>query len=200
MSKLLDISGQRFGRLVVRSYAKNSKWECVCDCGALTTVQSVRLRQGDTSSCGCYQRDRASEANTTHGARRTRAYNTWTNMRKRCANLEGPDAPWYAAKGIAVCNRWQNFNLFLDDMGQPPEGASLDRIDGALGYSPENCRWATAREQSHNSKVTKLSDHDVRAIRGDARPYKDIAAQYGISKGHVCKVRSGKFYSRLLEV
>jgi hypothetical protein len=104
----------------------------------------------------------------------------------------------YSGRGIAVCKRWLKFENFLTDMGEAPAGYTLDRINGKKGYSPTNCRWATPTQQAHNSRVTKLTDADVLAIRNDMRPYKEIAAQYGVSAGHVCKVRSGKFYTRLM--
>lgn len=199
MTARLNLTGVRFGRLVAQTYSAPSHWDCVCDCGEYRRVYVGSLRRGTTNSCGCYQKDRASAANTTHGFRQSRAYTAWVNMRRRCSAEAGKDRAWYFDKGIAVCKRWLKFENFLADMGEPPVGLSLDRKDGNKGYSKSNCRWATPQRQSHNSKVTKLTDSDVRSIRLDTRPYKEIARQYGVSVGHVCKVRSGKFYTRLLE-
>jgi hypothetical protein len=199
MTALVDRTGQRYGRLVAKRYLGNLRWECVCDCGTVCTPLGISLGRGHTLSCGCLAKDRAKEANTTHGHTRSRAYIAWVNMRKRCGSaVNNNDFAWYGGRGITVCKRWQTFEKFYADMGDPPDGMSLDRINSKKGYSPANCRWATAQEQAHNSRVTKLSDADVLAIRTDTRPYKDIAATYDISKGHVCKVRSGKFYPRLL--
>lgn len=199
MTARIDRTGQRYGRLVVHSDAGGGRWKCICDCGNIRFPKGISLGAKHTQSCGCLAKDRARSANTTHGASKTPAWNAWVRMNSRCNALPGSkNYAWYGAKGITVCERWHDFANFLADMGAPPYGTSLDRIDNGKGYSPTNCRWATAAEQAHNSRVTKLSDEDVRAVRSDPRSYKDIAAQYAISTGHVCKVRSGRFYPRLL--
>jgi hypothetical protein len=198
MTARIDRTGQRYGRLVAVKYVGAQKWECLCDCGATCYPHSASLARGHTQSCGCFASERRRVANTTHGHRHSRAYTAWVNMRRRCsAGVGDKDYAWYGQRGITVCKRWAKFENFYADMGDPPKGTSLDRKNPNRGYMPSNCRWATAAQQAHNSRVTKLSDADVRAIRSDSRPYKEIAAQYGVSPGHVCKVRSGKFYTRL---
>lgn len=198
----VDLTGQRFGRLTAVRYVKGSKWECLCDCGTPHLVCTGDLRRGDIKSCGCLYRDTRRSVARTHGhssraVGRSRTYTIWANMKRRCTySAPTCDKRIYFDRGIKVCDRWQSFELFLADMGEAPDGMSIDRIDNSRGYEPGNCRWATAAQQAHNSRATKLSDADVRAIRADTRPYKDIAASYGISPGHVTKVRSGKFYPR----
>lgn len=200
MTTRIDRTGQRYGRLTAVRYVGDGKWECLCDCGNTCYSVVASLNRGHTKSCGCYAAERRKVANTTHGASRTPVWYAWVSMRRRCMALPGAkNYAWYGARGITVCSRWESFENFYADMGIPPLGTSLDRIDGSKGYYPGNCRWATSSEQAHNSRVTKLSDADVLAIRKDARPYKLIAQQYQISVGHVCKVRSGRFYARLLE-
>jgi hypothetical protein len=200
MTARIDRTGQRYGRLTVTRYVGKRKWECVCDCGSVCYPEGVSLGRGHTNSCGCYAAARARDANTTHGASKSPAWNAWTRMHQRCNAKPGlKNYAWYGAKGITVCPQWATFEQFYADMGAPPAGTSLDRMDNSKGYSPDNCRWATATEQAHNSRVTKLSDADVLAIRSDERPYKEIAVQYGVSVGHVCKVRSGRFYPRLTD-
>jgi hypothetical protein len=197
MNARIERTGLRYGRLVVVRYAGGRKWECTCDCGNVCYPEGVSLGRGHTNSCGCLAAARAKAANTTHGASKTPAWYAWVGMHQRCRALPGTkNYAWYGARGIAVCARWESFRNFYADMGAPPPGMSLDRRDGTKGYSPKNCRWATATQQAHNSRVTKLSDADVLSICADQRPYKIIATQYGVSVGHVCKVRGGRFYPR----
>lgn len=114
-------------------------------------------------------------------------------MHYRCRNPRSKDFPRYGAVGITVCDRWAKFQAFLGDMGARPSlQHSIDRIDGAKGYEPSNCRWATAVEQTMNSAVPKLDREAVREIREDDRPYAEIAEEHGVSRAAVCMARSGK--------
>lgn len=96
-----------------------------------------------------------------HGKRYTKAYSTWSEMLSRCYNKNKRSYRWYGAIGITVCDRWKNnFENFYLDMGDPPEGMSIDRIDPKKGYSPENCRWATQKQQTENRTCQKFYEHD----------------------------------------
>lgn len=164
----IDITGQRFGRLVAAKCVGAQKnhgrvWRCECDCGNEHNVPASTLRSGAVVSCGCYNAERAStlakRTLTKHGqstGARTRAYQCWKNLRARCANENRPDYERYGGRGITVCDRWANsFESFYADMGDPPPGRSIDRIDNDKGYSPDNCRWATVSEQNSNQRPRK---------------------------------------------
>lgn len=151
MSRVIEMVGKRFGRLTVVSQApilswKNRRWHCVCDCGNRIAVAGGDLRNGRSQSCGCLRQERI----TTHGMSRTPIYKAWAGMLSRCNNPGSTYYHYYGGRGITVCERWQTFENFHADMGDRPKGLSLDRIDNDKGYSPENCRWATSRQQCQN--------------------------------------------------
>ena len=156
MSRLIDLTGQVFGRLEVLSRVSargQSKWLCRCLCGNERINAGYALRNGLIKSCGCLRQSIAAVKNKKHGMTRTPEYMTWVNMRNRCYRPESRGYDRYGAKGITVCDRWLNsFENFFADMGARPSRYQLDRIDPAKGYSPENCRWATLIDQANNKK------------------------------------------------
>ncbi len=159
-TKILDISGERYGRLRVVSFSHREEiaswFNCVCDCGKEVRTTSNRLRTGATRSCGCYHRDRTSEAKTKHGKRHTSIYNIWCNMRGRCENPTDAAYDRYGARGITVCDRWKDFSAFYEDMGDKPDGLTLERINNDKGYSPENCCWDTMKNQTRNRHTNRI--------------------------------------------
>jgi hypothetical protein len=128
-------------------------WECLCECGNTKIVSQSNLRSGAVLSCGCLQKERAALAKKTHGSSGTSTYETWCSMKKRCSNKASKDWAQYGGRGIAVCSRWQDFALFLTDMGDKPANMTLDRINPDGNYEPENCRWATIIEQARNKRT-----------------------------------------------
>lgn len=162
MKKPYDLSGQKFGKLTALSYSRsvnaNAHWLCKCDCGNSCEVAACHLKNGHTTSCGCVQRAVMRAMKKTHGhtiGRQSATYRSWLKMKSRCENPRNLKYPEYGGRGITVCRRWRKFENFLADMGERPRGRTLDRLDGNKGYSRRNCRWATARQQRLNRRVTK---------------------------------------------
>jgi hypothetical protein len=192
MPAFIDRTGTRYGRWVATQYEGGSRWRCICDCGTERVVIGKDLTTGKSISCGCYRDEVLRDHVKTHGKSETRVYGIWLHMRGRCLVPTNHRYPLYGGRGITICERWMTFQNFYEDMGDPPPGMSLDRIDNSRGYSPDNCRWATQRQQVHNSRSTKLTDADVAAIRLDTRPLKVIATEYGVGHTYICNIRKGK--------
>jgi hypothetical protein len=159
-AKPIDIVGKRFGRLVVLAYAERSFWRCQCDCGHDAIVKTDALNSGKTQSCGCLQPfvTRARSFRHGHAARgkRSKAHGLWADMIQRCTNPNVAKYPIYGGRGIRVCERWREFANFLADMGEPPPGLTLDRIDTNGNYEPGNCRWLDQRGQQNNRRNNRL--------------------------------------------
>ncbi len=160
MSKLKDLSGMKFGRYVVigRSGSDSrgqATWRCKCECGSEKVVRGYAIQRGSAKSCGCLVIETSKAVHTTHGLTigNTKAYRAWVAMKTRCYNKNTRSYRDYGGRGITVCDRWiNNFEQFLLDMGTPPAGLTLDRIDYNGGYSRSNCRWASQYQQQNNKR------------------------------------------------
>lgn len=153
---MADLTGRRFGRLVVIGFAsrdkhRNASWKCRCDCGRLSTPRQGDLIMGRSTSCGHHLK----RLNVKHGYSpqgRTPTYRSWCAMQTRCTNSNCRDFKRYGAVGITICKRWKQFENFLADMGERPNGKTLDRINPNGNYTPNNCRWATPSQQRINRR------------------------------------------------
>jgi hypothetical protein len=180
-SRAIDITGKTFGRLAVVEpvYAKPGAgifWRCLCNCGKTTIVRGAKLRNGHTISCGC--------AKGTHGHTRSHndqpspTYRSWTSMIARCTQPSNPAFAHYKRRGIKVCRRWRKFENFFLDMGERPDGTSLDRWPDNDGmYEPGNCRWATKQQQGNN----RISNIHF-TYRGQQYTLADLARATGVAK------------------
>jgi len=165
MAKFIDRTGLKYGRLLVcervdagpASNGNRVKWRCKCDCGNSVVATGHSLQRGETSSCGCLRKEMVRAVSRTHGMSRSPTHNSWRAAKERCHNPQSSKYPFYGGVGITMCDRWRNsFAEFLVDMGERPQGHTLDRIDQCKGYEPGNVRWATAMEQSVNRGTTRL--------------------------------------------
>ena len=161
--KIKDMVGEEYGRLTVLSFDGVRKghyyWKCVCECGNEVVVDGGMLRSGNTKSCGCYQRERTSSANKTHGDTGERLFGIWMGMKDRCYNANCPGYRYYGGKGVTVFDGWRYdypaFKSWSYANGYA-DSLTIDRIDVNGSYCPDNCRWITLKEQQNNKTVNHL--------------------------------------------
>ena len=181
MTALIDITGNRYGKLTVVCRAENapkgiSRWECKCDCGKVVIVRGNNLRSGAVKSCGCLINDKNANR-ATHNMSQTRLYRTWAGIKARCYYTSQPAYKSYGARGIKMCDEWlHSFDAFakwaLSNGYQ--DDLTIERIDNDKGYNPDNCKWIGLGEQANNRhsniKIT---------YKGDTRNLSEWCKIYG---------------------
>ncbi len=188
IGKHADLSGAIFSRLTClfpvgfsTGKTRVPLFLCRCECGRLTKCRSPNLKGNISRSCGCLRLERVLASVVTHGRYKDPVYKRWTGMVQRCTNPSNSAFHKYGARRITVCERWLSFDAFIEDMGEPPPGMSLERNDNDGPYAPWNCRWATPKEQAFNTRkfygALKLS-------RGDeTKSVREWSEELGVKMG-----------------
>lgn len=184
-NRRIDRTGHRYGRLEVLRFhevkkkpsgQKHITWWCRCDCGKERAVSSGYLKQAKIPSCGCSKKEAITKANSKHGMTNTTTFRSWAQMRRRCYNKNDKKYKYYGGRGIEICKRWETFEGFYQDMGERPEGLTLDRISVDGNYEPSNCRWASMTEQVRNRRKFKNTSSKYKGVilaktkSGERRP------------------------------
>tara|TARA_R100000544_G_scaffold34022_1_gene20681 strand:- start:127 stop:768 length:642 start_codon:yes stop_codon:yes gene_type:complete len=185
---MLDLTGLVFERITVKGFSHKKQghayWNCVCSCGNEKVINSQRLNGGVTRSCGCIAREKARETclgrakhNMSKRSGRSRIYTSWANMKQRCLSSGRNDSKWYHEKGVSVCDKWLDFEGFLEDMGADYfDGASIERISNDDGYHKDNCKWIEFSSQARNK-----TDNRILTIDGVDMCMADAAEKYNIN-------------------
>lgn len=166
-----NLCGQTFGKLTVVMLIGRSKWLCKCECGELVQHTESKLVNDGVSAC----KKCGLSANTTHGMSRSPEYNSWRKMIGRCTDKDDKSFKDYGEKGIKVCERWMDFNNFIEDMGlQPEPNMTIERVESTGNYEPDNCTWATRKEQARNRSTSKIL-----TLNGEAKTVAEWSEIYG---------------------
>lgn len=197
MGYQIDLRGQKYGRLTVIEFVGNDKhynslWKCQCDCGNIITINSNRLRTGNTKSCGCALTDCLRKRNFRHGLYFTRLHGIHSKMLARCYNPHNKRYKNYGARGISVCEEWRGDHGFVNFYNWANENGyrddlTIDRIDTNKNYSPDNCRWATYQEQENN----RTNNRYVK-VNGEIDTVANLARKYNVPYGSLLKYSHGK--------
>lgn len=174
MSKLIDMTGEKCGRLTVlrrqgSDKHKNATWNCLCDCGNESIVPTYKLRSGHTQSCGCYNKQRTAETSFKHGhSHGVLEYEVWASMIQRCTNPDNKDYANYGGRGIGVSDEWKTYSNFIKDMGtRPTRKHTLERVNNEDGYNKGNCIWDNRTNQARNQRIRKDNTTGTRGVQWD---------------------------------
>lgn len=162
-----DLSGLTINYLTVHEFHKNKGWRCTCTaCGTEVFKVNGDFTRNQAVSCGCIRR--------THHLSNSLSWSSWKSMRDRCLNPKCEQYKWYGARGISIDPKWLKFKGFYEDMGDRPEGTTLDRKDFNGNYTKENCRWATVDQQNNNTRYNVFVTY-----RGETLSLTHMAKKYG---------------------
>ena len=176
--KLLDLTGQRFGKLVVlnrtedyifKSGRKERMWHCQCDCGNIIDVVGTNLKNNNTISCGCFRREKMKNLKTTHGLSHSRLRLIYRNIKSRCYNPNDKKFKNYGGRGITICDEWLGDNGFINFYNWAvthgySENLTIDRIETNGNYEPSNCRWADFTVQANNRTNNHLITYNDKTM------------------------------------
>lgn len=212
---MIDLIGCVFGRLtvieVVKVKGQEKRLRCTCECGSEVLALAYNVKNGNTRSCGCMAREARSargkavgaelgRMNRKHGQSTTATYASWRDAKARCYNPNVHSYPHYGGRGIGMCERWRNsFEAFLEDMGQKPDGLTLERENNDRDYEPGNCVWATRRDQSQNrpafNRLNRKTAADVRRRLRAGESVEALAAEFGAARSTIQNVGDGKSWN-----
>lgn len=187
MGVSMEFIGASYNRWTLRKFVSRNargdqRWDAECSCGRTKEVILRNVVRGLSKSCGCHRKEAVAAARTAHGqaarGRVTSEYGIWRAMLARCRNQNVRAYKNYGARGITVCERWDSFENFYEDMGPRPPRMTLDRRDNSLGYCKENCRWITRREQARNTRANRIVEY-----RGESRCVAEWSEITGIPAG-----------------
>lgn len=177
--KFRNLTGQKFQMLTAIEFVartgNKTMWRFRCDCGTEKVLWGGNVSSGFVKSCGCWQK--TNPARLTHGKTSTPTFKTWVAMRQRCNNPGNKHYKHYGGRGITICERWDEFENFLSDMGERPVPLTIDRYPDKNGnYEPGNCRWATDVQQTRNRRTTLMIEHD-----GETLPLQEWGERKGVA-------------------
>lgn len=172
--------GERFNLLTINKEVDRNNHgkrmvEVSCDCGNVFVAIFSSVKHGRTMSCGCFRKKLLSERMTKHGSSKTRGYVCWRNMVKRCTSPNERDKNTYGPGKIGMDEKWNDFDCFINDMGEPGPKMQIDRIDNNKGYSKDNCRWVTPKENARNRSTNRLIEYN-----GETKTMAEWADVYGM--------------------
>ena len=200
MGKVMNLTGQRFGDLVVlkivgKTKHRNYRWLCQCDCGNVTVSSAGNLKTRHVLSCGCRR--------TPHGFFGTRLYSIWAGMKSRCCNPKSPNYKDYGGRGISICKEWLEFipfKVWALSNGYEKE-ITIDRIENDGNYEPNNCRWVSTTINNQNRRNTRLSAKKVILIRflleRSRLEQKQIGSFFGVNQNVISQVKNKKLWGNI---
>jgi len=194
------VIGKKFGRLTLLNTSIVGKYRYgnfICDCGINTNKIYSHVKNGFTTSCGCFQKEGAALRTKTHGMTETSEFNSWQAMISRCYNKNNHKYKDYGGRGISVCDRWLNsFENFFNDMGlKPTLKHSIDRFPNNDGnYEPSNCRWGTFKEQAGNTRRNNWIEYN-----GENKILQDWANELGATQANVWRMLKIKTFEQVYQ-